>query len=59
VGPLVAEDPVDAFLAAEFSHGERHVRRLRKVAALETLREWKPPPTHWANAVAKEVLRKG
>jgi ribose 5-phosphate isomerase B len=35
VGPLVAEDLVDAFLAAEFSRGERHVRRLRKVAALE------------------------
>jgi ribose 5-phosphate isomerase B len=36
VGPLVAQDLVDAFLAAEFSHGERHVRRLRKVAALES-----------------------
>jgi len=35
VGPMVAEDLVDAFLAAEFSHGERHVRRLRKMAALE------------------------
>ena len=35
VGLLVAQDLVDAFLAAQFSHGERHVRRLRKVAALE------------------------
>ena len=35
VGPLVVEDLVDTFLAAEFSHGERHVRRLRKVTALE------------------------
>jgi len=37
VGPLVAEDLVDAFLAAEFSHGERHVRRLNKVAELEVV----------------------
>jgi len=36
VGLLVAQDLVDAFLAAEFSRGERHVRRLRKVAALES-----------------------
>jgi ribose 5-phosphate isomerase B len=36
VGPLVAQDLVEAFLAAEFSHGERHVRRLRKVAVLES-----------------------
>jgi ribose 5-phosphate isomerase B len=35
VGPEVARDLVDAFLAAEFSKGERHVRRLRKVASLE------------------------
>jgi ribose 5-phosphate isomerase B len=34
-GIAVAEELVDAFLAAEFSHGERHVRRLQKVAALE------------------------
>jgi ribose 5-phosphate isomerase B len=35
VGPLVARDLVDAFLAASFTGEERHVRRLRKVAALE------------------------
>ena len=35
VGPAVARDLVDAFLAAGFSGAERHVRRLRKVAALE------------------------
>ncbi len=34
-GPAVARDLVDTFLAAEFSRAERHVRRLRKVAALE------------------------
>ena len=35
VGPAVARELVDTFLAAEFSGAERHVRRLRKVAALE------------------------
>lgn len=35
VGSAAARDLVDAFLAAEFTHEERHVRRLRKVAALE------------------------
>ena len=37
VGPMAAEDLVDAFLAAEFTHGERHVRRLKKVAELEVV----------------------
>jgi ribose 5-phosphate isomerase B len=36
VGPLVARDLVDAFLAASFSGEERHIRRLGKVAALES-----------------------
>ena len=35
VGLEVARDLADAFLAAGFSGGERHIRRLRKVAALE------------------------
>src|SRR5580698_2383975 len=35
VGPLVARDLVDAFLAASFTGEERHIRRLGKVAALE------------------------
>ena len=35
VGPAVAWDLVQTFLAAEFSQGERHLRRLGKVAALE------------------------
>jgi ribose 5-phosphate isomerase B len=35
VGPSVAWDLVQAFLAATFSHAERHERRLGKVAALE------------------------
>ena len=34
-GPEAARDLVDAFLSAEFTGEERHVRRLRKVAALE------------------------
>jgi ribose 5-phosphate isomerase B len=36
VGPAVAWDLVQAFLAAEFSQAERHLRRLGKVAAVET-----------------------
>ncbi|MGE0821124.1 MAG: RpiB/LacA/LacB family sugar-phosphate isomerase [Candidatus Binatia bacterium] len=35
VGPAVAWDLVQAFLAATFSHAERHLRRLRKMAAIE------------------------
>jgi ribose 5-phosphate isomerase B len=35
VGPVVAQELADAFLAARFTHEERHVRRLRKVASLE------------------------
>ena len=35
VGPELAWDLVQAFLAAEFSQAERHLRRLGKVAALE------------------------
>jgi ribose 5-phosphate isomerase B len=34
-GPMLAWDLVEAFLAAEFSQAERHLRRLSKVAALE------------------------
>ena len=35
VGPAVARDLVDTFLAAEFSQAERHLRRLGKIASLE------------------------
>jgi ribose 5-phosphate isomerase B len=35
VGPSVAWDLVQAFLAATFSNADRHARRLGKVAALE------------------------
>jgi ribose 5-phosphate isomerase B len=35
VGPAVAWDLVQTFLAAEFSQAERHLRRLGKVAFLE------------------------
>jgi len=35
LGPALAWDLVQAFLAAEFSQAPRHLRRLRKVAALE------------------------
>ena len=36
VGPAVAWDLVQTFLAAEFSQADRHLRRLGKVASLET-----------------------
>ena len=36
VGPAVAWDLVETFLAAEYSRAERHLRRLGKVAALES-----------------------
>ena len=35
VGPAVAWDLVETFLAAEFSQADRHLRRLAKVASLE------------------------
>jgi len=35
VGPEVAWDLVETFLAAKFSSAERHLRRLKKVAELE------------------------
>jgi len=38
VGPAVAWDLVQTFLAAKFSGGERHLRRLAKVASLEAER---------------------
>ena len=36
IGPSAAWELVEAFLAAEYSQAERHLRRLAKVAALET-----------------------
>jgi len=36
VGPAVAWDLVQTFLQAEFSQASRHLRRLSKVASLET-----------------------
>ena len=36
VGPAVAWDLVETFLGCEFSHAERHIRRLGKVATLES-----------------------
>ena len=41
VGPAVAWDLVQTFLASEFSRGERHVRRLNKVASLKLNRRTK------------------
>ena len=39
VGPAVAWDLVQTFLAAQFSQSSRHLRRLGKVASLETEKE--------------------
>lgn len=39
MGPAVARDLVDTFLVAEHSRGERHLRRLKKVASLESQRQ--------------------
>ena len=38
IGPSVAWELVQSFLKAEFSHEERHLRRLAKVAGLEQQR---------------------
>jgi ribose 5-phosphate isomerase B len=46
VGPAVAWDLVQTFLAAEFSQAPRHLRRLRKVASLESLAGKDPPAFH-------------
>jgi ribose 5-phosphate isomerase B len=35
VGEKVAEELIDTFLKAEFTHAERHLRRVKKVADLE------------------------
>jgi ribose 5-phosphate isomerase B len=35
LGPFAAWDILEAYLAAEFSHAPRHLRRLAKVASLE------------------------
>jgi ribose 5-phosphate isomerase B len=39
VGPAVAWDLVQTFLAAQFSQAQRHLRRLSKVVSLETEKE--------------------
>ena len=43
VGPAVAWDLVQTYLAAEFSQAERHLRRLSKVASLEETKTGRPP----------------
>jgi ribose 5-phosphate isomerase B len=43
-GAAVAWDLVETFLAATYSHAERHLRRLAKVAALEAAHEQKGQP---------------
>ena len=36
-GPMLAQEIVDVWLATDFSHSERHQRRIDKVMALEKL----------------------
>src|SRR4051794_10695520 len=43
-GPAVAWDLVEPSLAARYSHAERHLRRLAKVAALEAAPRQQDPP---------------
>jgi ribose 5-phosphate isomerase B len=38
IGPELALDIVRVFLAAKFTHEERHLRRLAKIAMLEESR---------------------
>lgn len=45
MGPLLAWDLVQTFLAAEYSQAERHLRRLGKVAALELEMAGRPEAT--------------
>lgn len=35
IGQAMAEELVNAYIAAQFSHAERHVRRLTKIHAIE------------------------
>jgi ribose 5-phosphate isomerase B len=44
IGEQLAEEVVRAFLEARFSGGERHVRRLAKIAALEAEASGGQPP---------------
>ena len=47
-GAELAWDLVQTFLAAKFTNADRHVRRLRKVAALET-------PKDYAKTIGREL----
>jgi RpiB/LacA/LacB family sugar-phosphate isomerase len=42
IGPMAAQDAVEAFLSAKFSGEERHVRRLEKVKGIERMSSANP-----------------
>ena len=44
IGPALARELVEVFLAASFTHEERHERRVAKIRALEREECRRPPP---------------
>lgn len=52
VGPCVAWDLVETFLGARFSGDDRHLRRLGKVVALESLDPYTAPTPYKENLVS-------
>jgi ribose 5-phosphate isomerase B len=57
VGPAVAWDLIQTFLAAEFSQAERHLRRLKKVSFLKNRTEQLRGLRHEANAQTRSPNR--
>ena len=58
VGPAVAWDLVQTFLAAEFSQAERHLRRLGKVTSLESVSGEQPECGSDETPRAREAAKK-
>ena len=58
VGPAVAWDLVQTFLAAGFSQAERHLRRLSKVTSLENVSGEQPERSSDETPRAREAAKK-